>query len=289
MSVVNAALRKRDVKRDSSVAIQLGAGTSATDATIKDLLGGLYRWHLWTAFAWLDVKQRYRRAVLGPFWITISMCVLVFALGIIYAGIFRQDVTQFLPYLAAGFIIWYFLSGTINESATAFIQAEGLIRHGGIQLSVHVLRTVYRNIIIGAHNLTVMLLLYVWQPVLLNWKILLLIPGLALMIANIMWVSLLVGVLCTRFRDLPPIVTNVLQMLMFVSPIMYRPNTLPAHLTFVIQFNPIYYLIEAVRAPLLGQAPSASTLIVLVIFAVLGWAIAFWFFKITRSRVAYWI
>src|SRR5262245_15422534 len=102
-----------------------------SDATVKDLRDALQRWRLWITLGWLDVKQRYRRAVLGPCWITISMAVLVLALGTIYAGLFKQDVHSFLPYLAAGFIVWNFCTAAINESTTAFVQAEGLIKQGG--------------------------------------------------------------------------------------------------------------------------------------------------------------
>jgi ABC-type polysaccharide/polyol phosphate export permease len=217
------------------------------------------------------------------------MSVLVLTLGTVYAGIFKQDVHSFLPYLAGGFIVWNFCTATINEGTTAFIQAEGLIKQGGIPISLHILRTIFRNFIISAHNLSVMVLLYVWQPSLFNWHLLLIVPGLALMLVNFVWISLIVGVLCTRFRDLPPIITNVLQILFFVTPVMYKPASLPAHLSFVVSLNPFFYLIEAVRAPMLGEAPPGDTYPVLIVFAIVGSALAFWFFVRTRARIAYWL
>ena len=255
----------------------------------KDLLDALQRWRLWITLGWLDVKQRYRRAVLGPFWITISMTVLVLTLGTVYAGLFKQDVHSFLPYLAAGFIVWNFCTAAIVESTTAFIQAEGLIKQGGIPLSLHVLRTIFRNFIISAHNLSVMLLMYIWQPSLLNWHIVLLVPGLALMLVNFVWISIILGVFCTRFRDLPPIVTNVLQILFFITPVMYRPESLPAHLSLFVRLNPFFYLIEAVRAPMLGSAPPGETYAVLLLFLIVGSLLAFALFARTRARIPYWL
>lgn len=260
-----------------------------SDATRKDLFDALGQWQLWTSLGWLDVKQRYRRAVLGPFWITISMAVLVLTLGTVYAGLFKQDVHSFLPYLAAGFIVWNFCTAAINESATAFVQAEGLIKQGGLPLSLHVFRTIFRNFIISAHNLSVMVFLYIWQPSLLNWHLLLLIPGLALMLVNFAWISIIIGVFCTRFRDLPPIIGNFLQILFFVTPVMYRPETLPAHLSWIVKLNPFYYLIEAVRAPMLGFSPPHEAYAVLVFCAIGGSLLAFSFFARTRARIAYWL
>jgi ABC-type polysaccharide/polyol phosphate export permease len=280
---------KREMQGEPPIVVHFGAGQSRSQATIRDLLDGLQRWRLWISLGWLDVKQRYRRAVLGPFWITISMSILVLTLGTVYAGLFKQDVHSFLPYLAGGFIVWNFCTATINESAAAFVGAEGLIKQGGIPQSLHIFRTIFRNFIINAHNLSVMLLLYIWQPSLLNWNLLLLVPGLALMLANFVWISFIVGVLCTRFRDLPPIIGNLLQILFFVTPVMYRPDTLPEHLRFIVRLNPFYYLIEAVRAPLLGTAPPNDAYAVLVVFAILGSLLAFWFFVKTRARISYWL
>jgi ABC-type polysaccharide/polyol phosphate export permease len=270
-------------------AVHLGAGRSNVEAALDDLSRGLQQWLLWMTLGWLDVKQRYRRSMVGPFWITISMLVLVFSLGVIYAGIFRQEIHSFLPYLAAGFIVWNFISTTVTESTTTFVNAEGLIKQGGMPLSLHVFRTIFRNFIVSAHNLTVMLLIYIWQPSLLSWNLLLAIPGLALLIVNFVWISIIVGVLCTRFRDLPPIVSNLLQILVFISPIMYKPESLPPELGFIVRLNPLYYFIDVVRSPLLGLAPSFRTYLVLAASTVVGSLIAFYCLVRTRHRVAYWV
>lgn len=268
---------------------QYGAGRSATQAALQDLRDGLCKSRLWISLAWLDVKQRYRRAVLGPFWITISMLVLVIALGVLYAGIFRQDTRNFLPYLAAGFIVWSFISSTITESTTTFVAAEGLLKQGGMPLTMHVFRTVFRNLVIGAHNITVMVLMYIWQPSLLSWHVLLFIPGLILMTLNLVWISAIVATLCTRFRDLPPIVANMLQIFIFISPIMYKPSSVPEKLALVIHLNPIVYFIDVVRSPLLGEAPALLSYAVLVAMAIVGSVTAFLLFQKTRARVAYWV
>src|SRR5690606_18645547 len=131
--------------------------------------------------------------------------------------------------------------------------------------------------------------MYVWQPNLLSWNLLYLVPGLALMIANLLWVALVVGILCTRFRDLLPIIGNLLQVLFFVSPIVYQRAALPENLSFIAYLNPVFYFVEVVRAPLLGQAPIPAAFAVLAVCAVVGWAIAFRFFARTRARIAYWL
>ncbi|WP_315758428.1 MULTISPECIES: ABC transporter permease [unclassified Bradyrhizobium] len=282
---IDKPIAERDIRRVT----YFGAGRSQSSAALDDLLAGFRLWHLWISLASLDVKQRYRRAVLGPFWITISMSILVLTLGTVYAGLFKQDVRSFLPYVAAGFIVWNFCTGVINDSTTAFVQAEGLIKQGGLPISLHIFRTIFRNFIINAHNIVVMLLLYVWQPSLLNWHLLLIIPGLALMLLNFAWGAIVIAVLCTRFRDLPPIIGNILQILFFVTPVMYRPETLPSHLSLFVQLNPFYYLMEAVRSPLLGSFPPGHAYLALILIFVMGSLLTFRFYARTRGRIAYWL
>lgn len=256
---------------------------------IQDLLEGLGQWRLWTALGWQDVQQRYRRAVIGPFWITISMAVLVVALGVIYAGLFRIDRSVFLPHVAGGFIVWFYLSASINEATAAFTGSEGIIKDGGRPLSLHIFRTCYRNLIVAGHNVAVMAIVYIWQPELFTANLLYLVPGLIFFVVNIVWISFVIAILCTRFRDVSPIVGNVVQMLFFVSPVMYKREILPDELSFVVDYNPVSYLIDILRAPLLGQAPGMAAFTAVFLLAVFGSLFAFWFFDKTRHRIAYWL
>lgn len=269
--------------------VRLGSGKPRTEAAYEDIRSALSRWRLWSMLGWLDVKQRYHRAVIGPFWITISMTVLVGSLGVLYAGIFRQEISVFLPYITAGFIVWFYFSSIVQESTGVFTSSEGLIKYGGLPLFLHILRMIYRNFIVAGHNLVVMLLVYTWQPHLLNWNLILFIPGLLLVFANLVWIASIVGILCTRFRDLPPIIGNLLQIMIFISPVMYQRSALPPDLSFIVYFNPLFYVIEVMRAPMLGEAPPKIAYVILTIFAVVGWFVAFRFYARTRGRIAYWL
>src|SRR5262249_38991878 len=80
-----------------------------------DLVGGLRRWELWGTLGWRDIRQRYRRSTLGPFWLTISMGVMVAALGLVYAELFGHTLADYLPQLALGLIVWSFISTPIVD------------------------------------------------------------------------------------------------------------------------------------------------------------------------------
>ena len=110
---------------------------------------------LWGHLGWQDIKQRYRRSVIGPLWITISMAVTAAALGGLYSQLFGQPIGTFMPYVTVGFMIWYFISACVLEGTETFIANEGLIRFLPAPLMIYVFRTVWRQILFFAHNVVV--------------------------------------------------------------------------------------------------------------------------------------
>ena len=102
-----------------------------------DLVKGAGLYGLWTRFAIHDIRQRFRRSVLGPFWLTISMGTMVGTLGFLFSFVFRQDVAKTLPFIATGIIFWGLLTSCITEGTMVFISAESDIRNLPIPLSVY--------------------------------------------------------------------------------------------------------------------------------------------------------
>ena len=120
-----------------------------------DLRGGWRQRPLWGYLGWQDIKQRYRRSVLGPLWISITMGVIATAMGILYGALFHEPIQTFLPYVATGLLIWNFINGCILEGSEVFIANEGLIRFLPAPLTLHVYRLVWRQTLFFLHNLVV--------------------------------------------------------------------------------------------------------------------------------------
>jgi ABC-type polysaccharide/polyol phosphate export permease len=258
------------------------------EAGLRDIVHGLLDARLWIRLGWEDVRQRYRRSLLGPFWLTLSMGLMVGTLGLVYAKLFGMDLHDYLPYLALGLIIWSLIGTTLNEGAVCFIASEGLIRQIRIPLTVHVLRNITRNVIILGHNATILVVVAFVFAIVPGWTGLLVIPGLALLLVNLYWLNILLGALSTRFRDIPPLIGSVLQMVFFVTPIMWSPATLKGR-AMVVEFNPVYYLVEIVRDPLLGRAPSPEVWFIVIGITAVVSVVSFAFFARFRERIAYWL
>src|SRR5262245_27779966 len=105
---------------------------------VNDLLEGVLSLHVWPTLGWQEVKQRYRRSTLGPFWLTLSMGVLLGVMGPLYGRLFNQDVGNYFLYLAVGFVAWQTLSQLMSEGCTVFIASEGFIKSVRLPLTIHV-------------------------------------------------------------------------------------------------------------------------------------------------------
>lgn len=263
---------------------QLGQGARA----VLDGVEGARLWQVWGLLGWQDIRQRYRRSRIGPFWLTISMGVMVGSLGLLYAGLFKLPVADYLPFLAIGFIVWGLISALITDGCSAFISAEGTIKQVRMPLSIHVYRVVWRNLIIFAHNIVIFVVVAVIFSIWPGWAGLLALPGLALVCLNGLWAGLLLGLVSARFRDVPQIVASVVQVAFFLTPIIWKPELLPER-AHVLVLNPFYHFVRLVREPLLGQVPGALSWLFVLGVTVAGFAVTFAMYRRYRWRIAYWV
>jgi len=256
----------------------------------RDIFTALKSYELAGVLGWQDIRQRYRRSSLGPFWLTISMGVLIGALGIVFGNLFNSPMKEFLPFLTIGLILWTLISTALNEGCTGFTAAEAMIKQISLPLFTHILRVLWRNLIIFIHNLIIYPLVLIVFWVSLPATASLAIVGLVLLMINLSWMALLLGVFCARFRDVPLIVANLLQVFFYLTPIIWMPQVLPKRANMLLlTANPFFHMIEIVRAPLLGTLPSALNWQVGILMAMAGWVFTILFYGRFRSRIAYWL
>jgi ABC-type polysaccharide/polyol phosphate export permease len=257
-------------------------------AGARDLYEGLANWRLWSMLGWNDIHQRYRRSAFGPFWITISMAIFIVLLGFVYAKLFHQDIAVYLPYVAMGLITWGFISGTTTEACSAFVENAGIIKQIRLPYSIYAMRMIWRSFIVFLHTVVLIVPIALFFHVAIGWNCLLAIPGMLLVVLNQIWLSIVIGVVATRFRDTVQLVATTIQISMFVTPIMW-PVSAISDARFVAEINPFYHMIQLVRAPLLGEAPEPLSWIVVLVMCIVGYGLAA--FALTRAhpQLVYWL
>lgn len=255
---------------------------------LDDIGKGWQARELWGTMGLRDAQRRYRRSFLGPFWITISMGVMVAALGLLYGTIFHMELSNYLPYLSCGFVLWGLIANVIQDGTRAFISSDNLMRQLRVPVSIYVYRAIWSNLITFAHNIWIYIIVSLWFSLFPGWVALLTIPALFIFIVNALWIGLLLGLLSARFRDIPLIVANIVQVMFFITPVIWKPSMLPSRALF-LELNPFYHFMEILRAPLLGSVPSADNWIVVIAITAIGWGITLLFYTGYRWRIAYWV
>lgn len=254
----------------------------------NDIWVGLRSWRIWGTLGWHDIRQRYRRSLLGPFWFTLSTAITVVVLGLLYSTLLHQEITDYLPYLAVGLVLWQYVSSIVNEGCMTFIGSSSLIKQIRLPLTIHVCRMVWRNFVIMLHSLPVVIILLVSFGKWPGREFVLVPLGLLVLLLHGVWIGVVFGILCARFRDIPPIVTNLVQVAFFFTPVMWMPEILKDR-AWVAEYNPLYHFIEIVRAPILNRPVHWESWVWSVGFLFVGFAFAQLLMRRARNRVAYWL
>jgi len=268
--------------------IDLPRRVSHAAAAWADLAEGMTKSWMWWAMAMQDIKMRYRGSLLGPFWLTISMVIMIAAMGLIYARMFNMEITHYLPFLTVGLVIWNFVSTVIIEGCQTFLSAQNIITQVRLPFSIHAWRNVCRNLIVLAHNMVIVPFVLVLFGVHIGWSVLAIIPALVVLTINGPWISILLGMISARYRDVPPIVMSFVTVIFFITPIFWPPETLGIWMQ-ALPLNPLFAAVDVVRAPLLGSSPLKYSWTVLLAVTILGSAATFYLFAKFRPRIAYWV
>lgn len=259
-------------------------------ASFTDFAESFRRSRLWFTLANNDVAGRYRGSVLGPWWITLTTIAFVIGIGLVYAELMHVPAQKYVPWMATGVVLWNLMSATISEGANSYLEGAGIIQQTNIPLPVFVWRVIYRNLLNFAHQVVVIFGVaayfhYIDKTVTYLPVALL---GMLLLSINISWMAFAAAIAAARFRDLQQVIGTVLQLLFFLSPVIWIPSDL-ATTSHLLKLNPFYHLLDVVRSPLMGHMPNMAGVTYLVIMAVAGWIFTFGLFAAVRRRIVHFL
>lgn len=243
----------------------------------------------WFYMGLQDIKLRYRRSTLGPFWLTLSTAVTIAALSLLWSIVLSVELKTYLPYFAIGQIFWIWISTQILESSAGFSPFENSIKQIKLPFPIYILRMCLKNFIVLAHNFLVALfIIVIIYPSTLSPSILLFIPALIIIQLITFSACIILSVICTRYRDLTQIVNSLMQLAFFFTPILWTVDTL-GNLKWIATYNPLFHFISIIRLPLLGQYPSSQNWIWAITSLFIITTFASYILGKFSNRVAYWL
>lgn len=257
-------------------------------AAVSDISSGLRMRNIWMRLAIDDLRLRYSRTRLGPLWLSLGMLIYIGGLGLIWGTLFNMDLEKFYPYMAVGLITWHFITASVGEGVNAFVGANSIISAVPLPLSVHINRQVIRVLVSLFHTLPIAILVSAVCGVDFGAIQLLVFPAILLFAINCWWVTLFLGIVGARFRDIGHIVSTFMPFMFFLTPILWDRSMLRG-IAFIADYNPFTHYIEIVRQPLLGQVPATLSFVVVGVLTLIGVAVTVVVFARTRHRIVFWL
>lgn len=256
---------------------------------LQDIFMGIGMWRIWLMLGWQDIRLRYRRSNLGPFWITLSMAIMIYSLGFLYSHLWKTSLHEFLFYYASGLLTWTLIVTIVTESSNIFLDSKGYLLQMHLPFSVFIMRLLTRNFIVFLHNSIAIIPILIYYHTVLNWHTLLVFPILILIFLPAFVFSMLIAVIGLRYRDIGQLITSLMNVAFFLTPIMWLPKNLPGKYNFIIAYNPFAQFVDLIRAPLMGQLPSEHAIKVVIIIFIIGVFLMLWCLTKIKHRIMFWL
>lgn len=247
------------------------------------------QWVVWFALGSQDIKLRYRRSVLGPLWITISMAITIYSMGFLYGKLFHIELEFYMPYLATGIIGWSFISSLLIESSQAFIESESYIRNQESYVSTFLMRLIVRNVLVFLHNLLVFIPIIIFFKIKVSYQILLIIPHVIVIIINAFFYGTVLAIIATRYRDFSQIISSLMQVIFFLTPVMWMTNALSNNVQWIVKYNPFYHFLNLIRAPLLVSNVAEHGWYMILSVTIFGFLLYGLLVSKYKDRIVFWL
>ncbi len=219
------------------------------------------------------------------------MAVTIAAIGIVFGTIFGTPMQVFLPYLASGLIMWGLIAGILNDGNMAFISSEGMIKQLPLPKIVYIVRIVWRNLIVSAHNIVIFPIVILIVGGTTSWAILLWPLGVVAAVLSLSGLALIFAIVASRYRDLPQIVSAALTVGFYITPVIWIRESLGDNdlVNLIVNLNPLNHILQVARLPLIGQFPSVLNWAWVLGLASLFWVVGIYMFSRFEKRIAYWV
>lgn len=270
------------------VSVTSSSGTGLTASLIESLRSPSF----WMYSSWLEIATKYRGSILGLAWLCLPTAVFVLLLGNVYSHLMGYPIEVYMPFLAVGYVVWRLMLQVINDAAGAFHSHKAFIMDGRVRLTDFLMRSFAKAGLQFLFGMIVVVAVVVWFR---SWagvaSLATLLLTMPLLLANLFWVSVCVGLVGARFPDTRDAIGTVLVAGFLLTPIIWMPERFPPESLrgTIVRLNPAFHLIELVRSPVLGEMPGLLSIVAALIMAMVGWLLASMLYRRYARFVALWV
>jgi len=253
-----------------------------------DLAAAISMWRIWLFLGWRDFRYQTNRTMLGLAWPVVGLGITVTALGYVYGALLTWPANTGYPYIAAGFVCWFFISGCVQGGLNVFISNAGLLKERPLPISFSIFRYTIKMFLEFCLKFIVFFVAAALVKLQPNVNMLMAIPGLLIFFLNGLWINLFFGMAGARFRDLQELLSPLMLIAFLSTPVLW-PKSAMGDRAFITQYNPFSQFIDVIREPLLGFPIPTTALWFTISFLILGWILTLFVFMKCRSRLVFWL
>lgn len=231
---------------------------------------------------------RYRRTVFGYLWTLLNPLLMMSVTAIVFSTIFKIDLKTYAIFLFAGMIPFTYFSLSVTQSGQSLIGNEGLIKKIYIPKLLFPVGISFALLIDSALTAATLFIIILAIGGKLTFALLFIPIAYILLFFFTFGIALILTISTVYFRDLQHVIGILMQALLFLTPIFYKPESLKGKVAWVITLNPLTQFVELFRAPIyLGVLPATAVVLQATLLAALSLVVGFWFFRRHEHHVAF--
>jgi ABC-2 type transport system permease protein len=235
-----------------------------------------------------NLKTRYKRSALGILWTMLNPLLMMLVLTFVFSHVFRFSMTHYAAYALAGLLLWNFFAQTTVGAMSELVWGGSLLNR------IYLPRTIFAFAALGTGLINLLLSLVPLFIIMLVTGVPLrpaaLILPLPILLTSMfaLGVGLFLSRLAVYFTDVLEMYQIVLTAWMYLTPVIYPKEIIPAHSRWLFNLNPMYHLLEIFRAPLyVGWFAGVKTMAAAAAAALLMLAFGWWYFVRKADEIAY--
>lgn len=241
--------------------------------------------HLLIELVSSELKVKYRRSFLGIIWSVLQPLGMMLILTVVFSTLFRSDIEYFPVYVLSGRIIWDLFSIATCAAQGSVISNSGLIKKVFVPKYIFPLAKAVSALVNTGFSLIALLIVVYFSGVEIGMSFFLLPLPLILLFLFSLGIALIISAYTVFFRDLAHLYELLLTAWMYVTPIFYPIDILPAPVLALVKFNPIIYYLDFFRAIVYyGVMPPLETVVICTVMAIASLAIGFFLFNKNQDK-----
>ena len=245
----------------------------------------------WAYSSWLDIVTKYRRSRLGLVWLLVPVALYTFGVGWFFAHLTGAEPRAFIPHLGIGYVLYRLLSTVINDSTSVLNNHASFVLDGHVRLTDFVLRVIAKSGFYFVTSLPLLAIALWLAPEVHLRGLAISLPMLMVGVLNVAWIGVVVSLLGARFQDMHQLMGSIFIFALILTPILWQASLVPpgSLRSLLMRANPLFHMIESVRAPILGEPLFASTFVYLAVMTVVGWLVAWLAYRRYARFVPLWV